>query len=1357
MLEFDNAFISYGRADSKAFAIKLYRDLSEKGLKIWFDQNDIPLGVDFQNQIYNGIEKADNFIFIISPHSVNSPYCLKEINHAVQHNKRIIPLLHIEAITYEIWRQRNSKSLEKEWEKYQEKGLHSCFQNMHPLVSKINWVYFRENIDNYEESLSGLLKLFSRDESYVRKHTELLVKALEWEQNQRQNRYLLTGQERQEADAWLKIRFTEKQPPCLPTDLQCEFICESSKNAHNLMCQVFLSFSDKNRLIMERFRRDLMRHSVTVWTNKADIKTGSEFQKEINGGIEGADNFVCLLSSDSLASQYCQQELSHALKLNKRTIFLLIESLDLEKVPQEIRNLQFLDLTAFDEEAEYGECFDKLLKILAEDAAYYEGHKTLLVKALKWSQQNRNFSILLRGYNLERYQSWLEVAKGRSLHPPTPLQIEFIAESAKQPPDLALDVFISYSRANADFARGLNDALQTQGKTTWFDQESIATGTDFQQEIYEGIEQSDNFLFIISPESINSPYCADEVEYAKGLNKRFVTVLHREVDSGNLHPELAKLQWLDFNKNGGDFYANFSELVRSLDSDRDYIRNQTKWSQRALEWEHKNNSTDLLLRGSELSLAKTWLEDAETNKKQPQPTALQKSYINKSDRLERRNRFLRRGIVAFVMGLVTATAIVSTAFWLRANKAAYRAETQVAITKGILAQNLLRTFPLKGLVQAIEATGQSKSSLGAVPKEVQSSLLEALQVAKEGTIESYILRGHQEKVRAVAASPDGRYIVSASKDGKLRLWNWQGNGIGEPFFGSEDEAIAVAFAPDGEAIASGSDDKTVRLWNLRGQPIGEPFVGHENTVSSVAFSPDGKYIASGSWDKTVRLWNREGKPVGEPFAEHEDGIISIAFSPDGKYIASASQDKTIRLWDLQGKSLGKPLVGHRGAVRSVAFSPDGKYIVSGGEDRTLRLWDLEGKAIGEPFEGHEDNVWSVAFSPDGEYIISAGWDNTIRLWNKEGKAIAPPLRGHEDVIWSVAFSPDGDYIASASSDETVRIWSRRPELPKLPLASQEQPITSVAFSVDGEIIATGSDDGTVRLWDKEGNSIGQPFIGHEATVWFLAFSPDGRYLASGSGDGTVRLWDLQGKAIATLTGHEGTVWSVAFSPDGKYISSGGDDKTVRLWDREGKAIGEPFVGHESAVTAIGFSPDGKYIVTGSSDRAVRVWDKQGNGIGKPFVGHEEAIYFLDVSPDGEYIVTVGSDRTARLWDWEGNSLAKPITEHRLPVYSVAISPDSNYIATVSEDKTVRLWYRDGYPLGNPFEGHTGPIYAVAFSPDGKYIVTGGNDKTVRLWDAGGWQSWLFAACDRLSTHSVLLEPQDEVARNAVRTCLTIHN
>jgi len=624
-----DAFISYGRPDSKAFATKLYKDLSKKGLKVWFDQNDIPLGVNFQNQIDDGIEKSHNFLFIIAPHSVNSPYCLKEIELAVKYKKRIIPVLHVEEITKEIWQQRNPSQTEVDWEEYRQLGRHSSFPNMHPEISKINWVYFRENADNYDKSLTDLIELFQRLKDYVSNHTQILVKALAWEKYQKQTRYLLTCQKRLEAEKWLKVEFKDEQPPCIPTDLHCEFICESIKNANNLMTKVFLSYADKDRETMQKIRTNLMRQGITVWTNKTDIKTGEEFKEAINRGIERADNLVYLLSPGALKSQYCQDELARAFSLNKRIIALLIEPTDLKTIPTNLRELQFIDLTVRNDE-EYRKNLDKLIKVLQENTVYYEQHKVLLVKALKWQQQKRNSSLLLRGYNLEHYQSWLQVARKKALHQPTDLQKEFIAESAKQPPDFVLDVFISYSRADSDFARGLNDALQTQGKTTWFDQESIATGTDFQAEINRGIEQSDNFLFIISPDSVNSPYCAEEVEYARSLNKRLVTVLHRQVSSAELHPELAKVQWLDFNRNKGDFYANFSELMQTLNVDREYLREHTRKLQMALEWKRANENVDLLLQGNECVKSYGWLIKAEAENKQPPITKELRDFIIRS-------------------------------------------------------------------------------------------------------------------------------------------------------------------------------------------------------------------------------------------------------------------------------------------------------------------------------------------------------------------------------------------------------------------------------------------------------------------------------------------------------------------------------------------------------------------------------------------------------------------------------------------------------------------------------------------------------------------------------------------------------
>ena len=158
----------------------------------------------------------------------------------------------------------------------------------------------------------------------------------------------------------------------------------------------------------------------------------------------------------------------------------------------------------------------------------------------------------MRGYDLRQAEAWLKTAQGRAVYPATDYHREFIQASSEHPQPASIDVFISYSSADADIARALNNALQSQGKTTWFDQESIAAGTaNFQQEIYKGIEISDNFLFILSPRSVNSPYCKQEVDHGARFNKRFVTILHQPVNTADLHPELAKVQWLDFSQQRG--------------------------------------------------------------------------------------------------------------------------------------------------------------------------------------------------------------------------------------------------------------------------------------------------------------------------------------------------------------------------------------------------------------------------------------------------------------------------------------------------------------------------------------------------------------------------------------------------------------------------------------------------------------------------------------------------------------------------------------------------------------------------------------------------------------------------------------
>ncbi|MGR3276651.1 AAA-like domain-containing protein [Acaryochloris marina NIES-2412] len=653
------------------------------------------------------------------------------------------------------------------------------------------------------------------------------------------------------------------------------------------------------------------------------------------------------------------------------------------------------------------------------------------------------------------------------------------------------------------------------------------------------------------------------------------------------------------------------------------------------------------------------------------------------------------------------------------------------------------------VVYAINAVDRSQS-FPDVKAEAQSFLLKSIQRVHEVNL----LQGHQLSVTSVSFSPDGKRIVSGSKDKTLRIWDARsGQPIGGPFQGHQDAVKSVSFSPDGKRIISGSKDKTLRIWDARsGQPIGALLQGHQEAILSVSFSPDGKRIVSGSGDNTVRLWDAQtGQPIGRPFYGHQDAVRSVSFSPDGKRIVSGSWDNTVRLWDAEtGRPIGGPLQGHQNSVLVVSFSPDGNRVISGSEDKTLRLWDAHmGRPIGGSLQGHQEAVYSVSFSPDGNRIVSGSGDNTVRLWDvQRSQPIGVPLQGHQEAVYSVSFSPDGTRIASGSGDNTVRLWDAQTEpLIEVPLQGHQETVLSVSFSPNGKHIVSGSGDNTVRLWDAQtGQPIGEPLQGHQETVLSVSFSPDGTRIVSGSGDNTVRLWDAQtGQPIGEpLQGHQDAVRSASFSPDGKRIVSGSWDNTVRLWDAQtGQPIGEPLQGHQDAVNSVSFSPDGKRIISGSSDNTLHLWDAQtGQLIGEPLQGHQDAINSVSFSPDGKRIVSGSWDNTLRIWDVQKRqSIGGALYGHRDAVRSVSFSPDGKRIVSGSWDNTLRLWdVQTGQPIGEPLQGHQDAVRSVSFSPDGNRLISGSKDKTLRIWEVGSNSLTQFA-CEKFQHHPLLQHPE----------------
>ena len=679
-----------------------------------------------------------------------------------------------------------------------------------------------------------------------------------------------------------------------------------------------------------------------------------------------------------------------------------------------------------------------------------------------------------------------------------------------------------------------------------------------------------------------------------------------------------------------------------------------------------------------------------------------------------------------------------------------------------------RAFAAADLEQALNLTGKGRhdaalaylaraARLNPESQEVRSTILQQL-LRRTWPIPLACLR-HHEEVLAAGWSPDGRRVVTASKDGTARVWDAQtGQPIGKPMR-HEGEVVTAEWSPDGRSIATASKDHTARLWDAwTGMPAGPP-LRHESEVASARWSPAGGRLLTVTAGGTARLWDvRSGsapsqRVLGEraegawwspdgghlatffsdssrvwdaatarpssPPMRHGDRLHSVAWSPDGRLLVTASSDWTARIGDAAtGLPVGEPM-RHADAVLSVAWSPDGRLVVTVGGDRRVRLWEARsGRPVGLPMI-HQRSVTLARFSPGGERLITISADQAARLWETATcMPVGEPLRD-DDWVNDARFSPDGRRVIIASSAGMARIWAA-PMGGRIGSDVRHQgPVNQAVFSPDNQHLVTASDDGTARLWDAQtGFELGAPMV-HGVPVLAVAWSPAGDRVATAAKDGTARIWDgLTGRPLREPLHHGGRLSDVEWSPDGSRLLTAGDDGTARLWDpATGRAAS--VLRHAGPVSRARFSPGGNQVATASHDGTARIWDAATGGAVGPPLRHQGSVSSVDWSPNGGRVVTASDDGTAQVWQVTpgpafGTRVGPPL-DHQDRVTSALFNRDGTWVVTASFDGTARVWNAaTGIPLTQHLR-HQDSVVAASFPSTNTRVLTASWDGTGQVW------------------------------------------
>jgi WD40 repeat protein len=514
-----------------------------------------------------------------------------------------------------------------------------------------------------------------------------------------------------------------------------------------------------------------------------------------------------------------------------------------------------------------------------------------------------------------------------------------------------------------------------------------------------------------------------------------------------------------------------------------------------------------------------------------------------------------------------------------------------------------------------------------------------------------------EDVRALAFSPDGRRVATATGDGLIVTETATGRIVLSVITNGSyyhDFNRALAFSPDGRVLALAGRDETIGFFSTLTWKKVRTFKGHTDDVCSVIFSPDGRWILSGSRDESFRLWSTVTGKMSWVVTEGPKRCSPNAdswFSRDSQSFVTR-HERYVALTHV--RSGARESLAYLPEDSDVAVSPDLDQLAIGTKDGTAAMLRIRPERdLSHAFEYANPISWDLyhkglLFSPDGSLLASIGQKpGDVVLRDGRSGSEVRSLTSLGETVNAATFTPRGERVVTVSFGGTVRIWDLGSDAgPKRRIDADVQEALPI-FSPDGKAMALDSNvSHVVIIYDPETGREIRRFDRRSQMPFGAAISPDFKLLALGNEvnlPGTIEIRDIaSGALLRTLGGHPPGWEKLRFSRDGARLATTGSDGFIKIWDpNTGELLTNINAGFK--VSCLVFSRDAGSVAAGGQKGEMATFDTKTGLVRRQFPKSNDYIGYLGVSKDGSLLASfVADSHNVEIWSMETGTLVRRV-------------------------------------------------------------------------------------------------------------------